>query len=223
MNILYTSVHAILEDDEVRLFQGLGHNVFLLGVNNRHKQNQSYRPSLDLNATENHLCDIYEGLGGKYSAASSADEFLPLDFVGHFSLSIIMHDPMIILNHWHKLYHRPVLWRTIGQGVDHYEIHLKVVRDQNLRIVRYSEMEKDLPDGLGEDAIIRFSKDPKYYKGWSGTGKYILTFSNSYEDRYPIEYAAYEKITQDLPSVLGGSGNGYAPGAIGFVQFSGAA
>ena len=101
MNIFYFSVHQILEHDEVGMLRRLGHNVFSLGMNARCGAAQPFRNELPLNATEQHLYNLYEEAGGRYRGMT-ADEIVPLHFLGHFSLSIVMHDTAFIEQMWSR-------------------------------------------------------------------------------------------------------------------------
>lgn len=217
MNIFYYSVHHILEDDEIRLFQGLGHSVFCLGINRKGGTDSPFRPSIDFSEREQHLYDIYESLGGKYSAATSKEGYLPPEFLHHFSLSVIMHDPGFIINHWNTLSVRPVIWRTIGQGVDHWEDKLRPFRAQGLKIVRYSLTEMYINNSIGQDDIIRFQKRSDYYTGWTGEDNSILTFANDFEARYPTEADEYRQIAEGFSFKLGGIKNEGFSQSIGLV------
>lgn len=219
MNIFYYSVHHILEDDEVRLLKSLGHNVFCLGINSKYGASEPYRPPIIFNETEISLYNIYESMGGKYFASPDPDHLFPPGFEQHFSVIIVMHSAGFIINHWHKIKTRPVIWRTIGQAMEDYERILAPFRRCGLHIVRYSPTELLVPETCGQDAIIRFYKNPEIFDTWTGSVNSILTFSNSFEQRYPSEAKAYRAITYNIPSTLGGGKNETFGQSIGFLSF----
>ena len=217
MNILYKSVHHILEDDEVRLFQSLGHNVCCFGVNSPAGALQPFRDPIKFNERERNLYDCFEKLGGK-GRPNDESFFIPAEFVDLFDVVIVMHDINFILAHWPVLSRRPVVWRTIGQELVRAEVALKKVREEGLIIVRYSPTEQEIPGFIGEDVLIRFAKSPIMYSNWSGTAEYVLTFSNFYEQRYPLVAAAYRTLGSTLPMRIGGMGNDGISGTLGFLS-----
>ena len=218
MNIFYYSVHHILEDDEIRLLQKDGHNVFCFGVNRKDGATQGFRPSLIFNATECQLFDIYAQAGGTFNESDDDHRIMPADFESHFSAFIFMHDINFISRFWHRLRQKPVVWRTIGQMMEPFEVLARPMRRDGLKIIRYSPKERDVPLYQGEDATIRFYKDPDQYGRWIGNNKSVLTFANDFQQRYPIEALAYLEIALAVPCALGGGGNADLPGSFGFVD-----
>jgi hypothetical protein len=216
---LYYSVHAILEDDEVRLLKAMGHNVCCLGVNSAHGQVQNFRPSITFNAAELELYRQFEELGGKFTYGAEIHTFvLPDAFMDLFDVIIVMHDVWLIQHYWPKFSRRPIIWRTIGQMMEAAEAAAAPLRSQGLLIARYSPVESDVPGTVGSDAMIRFSKSPEIYDGWTGEDGNILTFSNLYRTRYPSDVEAYTAIVAGFPVKLGGIGNEGMAGAIGMVS-----
>ena len=217
MNILYYSVHQILEHDEVQIFRSLGHDVMCLGENYRCGSPGVFRPQTALTPREEHLYCIYEGMGGTYRSRGAL-ETLPDGLMEHFSAAVIMHDADFIRRSWHTLRTRPTIWRTIGQGVDEFETGLSDLRADGLKIVRYTPRELELNPTLGQEAVIRFGKDPHIYGDWSGDNLVALTFANWYENRYPQDAYDFREIAKELPFVLGGSSNRTMAQAVGLVE-----
>ena len=210
MNIFYYSVHQILEDDEVRMFKSMGHNVFCLGHNFKDGVRDVFRPRIIFNSVEQAWFDEYEALGGTY-ADGSPDKVLPPGFVNQFDAVIVMHDPKFIIEQWFKICVCKVILRTIGQGIGLYERVLKPYRDEGLVIARYS------PKELSTRApVVRFGKDPDMYRGWIG-GAAALTFSNNFQTRYPDDAADYGIIASRVSCQIGGRGNDGMRQSIGFV------
>lgn len=70
MKILYFSVHAILEYDEIRMFQSLGHTVFSLGAYYGGKASQPFRPEIDFDqAAIQEIMDAFQSMGGNIGRA----------------------------------------------------------------------------------------------------------------------------------------------------------
>ena len=218
MNIFYYSVHHILEDDEVRMLKRLGHNVFRLGTRDRTSSTAQWRPDIGLTPAEERIYDIYERLGGRYHGGATPDEVIPPTFLDHFSAVIVMHSAEFLISYWEKLRRCAVVWRTIGQAVDSYEDALRPLRQQGLKIVRYSERELEVPNSLGQEAIIRFCKDPQQLAGWHGQDGKVLTFSNTFHQRYPAEAADYGVFAKRFDCILGGAQNETFPQSIGVVD-----
>lgn len=64
-------------------------------------------------------------------------------------------------------------------------------RQQGMEIVRYSPKEKLIPGYMGEDAMIRFYKDPEEYDSWEGSKFQIMTASQSMQkksDRFQLQF-----------------------------------
>jgi glycosyltransferase involved in cell wall biosynthesis len=211
-------MHAILEDDEVRLLKSLGHNVCCLGINGKITQAQDFRLPIKWNDDENAFFDAFDILGGKFCVGGNIDDFIiPADFIRIFDCVVVMHDIIFIKKFWDVLSERPVFWRTIGQGMQDFELIARPLRAAGLFIIRYSPTEKLIPDYLGEDAIIRFCKSPNCHSNWTGADGYILTFSNLYYQRYPEDYCDYINIIDGMPARLGGYGNDQFSRSIGLL------
>jgi hypothetical protein len=79
-----------------------------------------------------------------------------------------MHIPEWIIDNWELFRGKRVIWRTIGQSTSTHEAKLLPYRNQGLQIVRYSPRETNINGYIGQDAMIRFYKDPDEYKNWQG-------------------------------------------------------
>ncbi len=216
MRILYLSVHQVLEYDDLRLFRRLGHQVFSIGNYIRPDPNFPLRPSLDLGADHPDLLHAFETMGCVYDR-SLAKCFVTPEFVSLFDVVVVMHDADSIARLWSALRVRPVIWRTIGQAVDHFESVAAPLRADGLHIVRYSPNEMLSDSYIGSDALIRFAKDPADFPPWEGHECRVVSFVNLFAQRYPGSYARYERLTAGLPHVLGGLHNEGLPSAVGAV------
>ena len=220
MNILYYSVHQILEDDECRLFQQLGHNVICLGANGKNGSVQAFRPAIEFSPAEVALYDKFAELGGKFVyGADITSTIIPSDFMDFIDVTVVIHDPHFITRFWDTICAKPVVWRTIGQGIDLIDAMLLPHRAAGLKIVRYSPMEQNFAGNIGQDALIRFGKSSQVYSGWVGDTAQVLTFANFFSHRYPLDFADYCEIVSGLPAALGGGGNDGVANAIGTVSW----
>ncbi|WP_156677780.1 glycosyltransferase [Sphingomonas profundi] len=219
MKILYVSVHSVLEDDEIRMFKRLGHDVFPLGVNFGFQAVEPFRDPIPFNEGEHALLDRFHALGGRfrYGAPYAAETIVPAAFVELFDIVVVMHDLEMILRHWPALSVRPVVWRTIGQNIEGLEETASRLMGQGLNIVRYSPVERRAPGYCGETALIRFAKHEDDYGPWLGHSDHVLTFANLFRQRYPAEAEAYGQIVAGLPTMLGGVGNEGMDGAVGLL------
>jgi len=104
--------------------------------------------------------------------------------------------------------HKRVIWRTIGQSIAQTEAQLRPYRADGLEIVRYSPMERNIPGYIGEDALIRFFKDPDIYTGWTGEKAQIITIAQQMKMRAAAcSYDFFEKTTRRFPRKLIGPGS----------------
>ena len=219
MKILYFSVHQILEDDEVRLFQSLGHTVCSLGDSGPNGAVQTYRPPLLFTEAELELFAAFDAMGGKFTYCGDPATFvIPAPFVDLFDIVIVMHDYGFIRHHWPALSRRPVVWRTIGQVIEHHEIIMAPFRAKGMHIVRYAAVEAEAANYLGADALIRFYKPSTVYGGWTGAAGNVLTFSTHFRQRYPEDAGDFLAAVDGLPVAVGGQANEGMEGSIGMVS-----
>jgi len=208
MRILYLSCHSILEYDEVSLLGELGHYVFSPGCYiDPAVSGDGMRPGLaniqydpeDL-AAWHALCAQYPG--------QDAKDHLTRKFVDRFDAVVVMHLPKWIAGNWPAMRHKPVVWRTIGQSIQPVEMGLARYRQDGLKVVRYSPRERTIPGYLGEDALIRFYKDPEEFGGWTGHEKAVITFNQALPDRVrQCNYDFWKQVTSGFPTKLYGPGN----------------
>ena len=209
MRILYVSIHEILEYDEVRLLTALGHQVFPLGYHHlRGAPIGGMRPLLDLGPEHAELQDRFEAMGCRYDVFDPLDgTVLTPEFVALFDLTIIMMNPYFAHRFAPALSVRPVVLRTIGQGLDVWEGEYAALRQWGVRILRYAEVEALQPGYAGADGLIRFYKDPDDFPPWRGDTPSVLSFAANFAERYPEQFALWSEATEGLPALLGGPGN----------------
>lgn len=197
MKLLYLSCHAILEYDELKLFEELGIDYFSLG---------SYlvpRKPVDLiRPPLNHIPD-------SYLMANAPDrDNIPREFIDKFDAVMIMHVPDWIENNWNNMKHKPVIWRTIGQSTRSIERRLWPYRLEGLRVVRYSPREANIEGTIGSDKLIRFYKDPTEFGHWIGAGNEVITMAQDMKHRGEYcHYDAFVALTKGLNAKVYGPKN----------------
>ena len=208
MRILYLSCHSILEYDEVSLLSQFGHEVFSPGAYWKPAEggdgmrpplpDLKYDPEIVRKWTAHE--QVYPSVDGK--------SYLTKDIVDHFDCVIVMHVPEWISSNWEAMKHKPVIWRTIGQSVTSTEQKVAPYRARGLKVVRYSPREMNIPHFVGQDALIRFYKDPKDYGKWTGQTERVITFAQSMQQRdAACNYSLFERVTRPFPRALFGPGN----------------
>ena len=179
MNILFLSCHIVLEKDEVSLLTDLGHNVFSMGGYQINNSGNNLRGPIPNLFQDEHL---------KYLSMQCSKENLHPELIEWADVILSMHNSRVevenhpqawIANNWEKMKHKKVVWRTIGQSTKQIEECIKPFRAQGLKIVRYSPKEKYIPSFAGEDAMIRFYKDPDEYQGWTGSTNRVVNVSQA--------------------------------------------
>lgn len=214
MNILYLSCHSILEYDELRLFEEIGFDYFSLNgsYENPKRPVDEKRPALNGKYHE-HLSSV---------ARVHGRENLHEEQIEWADVIIVMHIPDWIEKNWEKIKHKRVIWRTIGQSVAGIEERLKPYRAEGMEIVRYSPLEENVPGFIGQDAVIRFYKDPAEFKGWNGETEEVMTVAQSMKQRR--EYCGYDifhESTKGLNVKLYGPNNENAEEDAGMLDYEG--
>ncbi len=200
MKIHYLSCHSILEYDEVQLLTDLGHEVF---------SNGAYldpRGHITLPRPAIKGAKFYEDYAKL--ASNTAKTNLPSELIEPFDCIIVMHSPDVIINNWDRIKHKKVIWRTIGQSTQAVEASLKPMRDEGLKIIRYSPKEGNISTYIGGDALIRFYKDENEYKGWNGESSNIVTFAQSLKGRRShCHYDEIFSVIEQFDGLIYGPGN----------------
>lgn len=188
MRILYLSCHSVLEYDELKLFSEMGHEIFSMGAYSNPNSNDLPRPALPNIKYHTQLHSTY---------MQCSKENIHEELVNWADVIVMMHNSRVdVVDHpqpwlgstrvnskgatgdnWSKMKHKPVIWRSIGQSVASIEESLAPFRKDGLKIVRYSPRERHIPGYVGEDAVIRFYKDPEEFTNWSGEVRKVITFA----------------------------------------------
>jgi hypothetical protein len=182
LKILCVSVHPVLEYDETRLFESMGHQVFSLGFFFSRSGANTIRPAMPETDWHRHCDEIYHATGCRHEdgperyTVSSA-------FCALFDVVIVHHNGDFIVANWDVLQNCRVVWRTIGQELQWAENKLRAYRNRGLRIVRWSPEESYIDGYIGADAIIRAAKNPEDWGAWRGDTARIITFNNNFKAR----------------------------------------
>jgi len=178
MKVLYLSCHSILEYDELKLFHELGVDIFSHGAYiDPQNPGDATRPSLDY-SVDPILMEL---------AKQNPDKAcLSKDLLDKFDVVFFMWKPEWIKSNIENLKNKMCILRTIGQSTKYNEIQIrefKKILGNRLKIVRYSPLERTIPVFAGEDALIRFYKDPEELKDWNGKNNIVITIAQSFKRR----------------------------------------
>ena len=207
MKILFLSCHEILEFDEVSLFNELELDVFSPGayVEPDNPGGFSLRPGIPDLVYDKKELEMFHALG---KLGINNKELLTKEFVDNFDVVMVMHIPKWITKNWEAIKDKIVIWRTIGQSTSNVEAILAPYRKKGLKIVRYSEAERTIPNYIGEDAVIRFYKDPDELKDWNGNTEQIINVTQSMHlRRVACNYDMFLRATDGFQRKLFGHGN----------------
>jgi len=200
MNIVLCLSHAIEEYDQLRLLTGLGYNAFSIGgyIDPAHPHDPK-RPALpdvtfypELKAAVDRL-DTPDNLG-------AAQAWLPDAVLDWADVIIYHHHLDRLFGQWARVKGKRVVWRTVGQSVEGNEHQAHQFRREGLQIVRYSPKERNIPGYAGEDALIRFYKDPAEWQGWTGDDETVIQFVQDFANRWEwCNRPFFEQAIEELP------------------------
>ena len=209
MNILLLLAHSIEEHDQLKLLSELGYDVFSIGgYINPGAPHDPKRPALPEVPYHPELQAVVDGLGTDDNLRY-AKEHIP-DAILDWADVVICHhyEHTWLVPDWQRLRPKRVIWRTVGQSVEGNERMMAPLRKDGLEIVRYSPKERNIPGYAGEDALIRFYKDPAEYGGWTGDEPIVINITQHLAQRHPYtNYEFWERATQGLPHRALGPGS----------------
>ena len=121
-----------------------------------------------------------------------------------------------IAGQWGRIRHKRVIWRTVGQSNPALEEFMATLRPEGLQIVRYSPKERSTPHFAGEDALIRFYKDPDEWQGWTGEDAVVGNVTQDMVGRADAcGLAFWQAATEGLPVRPAGPMSELLRGGIG--------
>lgn len=215
MNILLCLSHSIEEHDQLRLFSSLGYGVASIGgyIDPRNPHDPK-RPPLDIDCVEP-IKTAVDAMG-QPDNLGAAQAQLPDAALDWADVIIYHHHLHRLFNQWDRIAawlhagsQRRVIWRTVGQSTEYNEVQARPFRAQGLEVIRYSPKERNIPGYCGEDALIRFYKDPAEWQGWTGEREVVLNIAQ--HDATPhgrdewLNWRFWEQATQGLPTVVAGT------------------
>lgn len=220
VNLLLLLSHAIEEYDQVRLLSSLGYDVFSLGgyIDPAHPHDRK-RPSLPEAPFHPELREVVDSLGTEDNL-EMAKQRLPTSLL-EWGDAILVHayERRWIAGQWPRLREyvrrgKRVIWRTIGQSAATNELAMAPLKEEGLEIVRYSPRERNIPGFAGEDALIRFYKDPEEWSGWVGDDPRVINVSAGLVQRGEFtNWEFWEAATAGLPRMAVGPGSEAIGGA----------
>ena len=200
MRILYLSCHSVCEFDEIRLFSELGHKIITQGAyRNPSNPTENSRPPIEGIYYNEHLASM---------APVAWGDVISKELIDWCDLVYILGVERWLPPNWDNMKHKKVIWRSIGQSVQHTESVLAKFRREGLKIVRYSPLERNIPGYVGEDAMIRFYKDPEEWCDWNGKTKRVFTVAQAMKKRSSAcKFHLFDKATKGFTRSLYGPHN----------------
>lgn len=213
MRLLHLGCHEVLEYDELKLFAQIeGLEVFSPGayINPNGIGGRPAIPELKVKP---------EWLEAWGNVPTDPDKQPPLgdqkasltpEILSHFDAVMIMHVPGWLTSNWDTLkkWGGTVYWRDIGQTNFEQEAMIGRYAKEGLKIIRYSPKSRLIGNYAGEDALIRFSKDPDDFLPWVGDRLEVMTIGQSMKDREPAcGYSMFLASTRPFIRKLYGNNN----------------
>lgn len=200
MNVFYCSCHSINEFEDVKLFTELGHQVLSQGAykfpDDPEDKARPPIPEAYFNKEFIPLLNLPWG------------SLIPQPIIDWCDLIYILGIESWLPANWERIKHKHVVFRSIGQSSPYTEGILAKYRHEGLKIVRYSPFERSIQGYVGEDALIRFYKDPEEYKGWTGEKRQVITVAQAMKRREAsCKFSLFDKCTRGFPRKLYGFSN----------------
>ena len=217
--VLLCLSHAIEEHDQLRLLTGLGHEVASLGgyIDPAHPH-VNLRPPLPHVPFFPEVKAAVDALGVEDNIGA-AQAHIPeaiLEWLGNDGVIFFHHylDQRLVPQ-WPRLLDwkrgapgRRVVWRSVGQSVEHNERLMAPLRAEGLERVAYSPREANIPGYSGHDALIRFYADPAEFGPWIGDIPAVINVTQHLKDRDPYtNFGFWQEATRGLPAIAMGPGS----------------
>lgn len=206
------SCHIVLEYDELRILNELGHDVTVIGgyidPKNPHVDT---RPSLDINSNlerREKIDSLYNLNFKKGISAENCSNTLIKDVVDDYDVIYVMHKLDWIEKNWNIIKNKIVVLRTIGQNLDNDEIKIKKYVDLGVKVLRYSPKERDFKNYAGEHGLIRFLKYKSDFKIRENKHDYVISFGQNINQRGNwCGSSIIESVAKSVPFKLYGPNN----------------
>lgn len=217
MNVVLALLHEIEEYDQTRLLTELGYDVFSIGAYSDPVNHTGLRPPLPNAPDHPDLREACENVRRLMTAKHGppgdhhdwAKYHLPDEVIDWMDVFIVHHaEHTFIPDQWERIKHKRVIWRTVGQSVQYNENVMTPYRAEGMQIVRYSPKERNIVDYAGEDALIRFYKDPAEWGSWTGEEASVANVTQFLREREPFtNYGFWRAVTEGLPAIPAGPGS----------------
>ena len=213
MKLLHIGCHEILEYDELKLFTQLpGLEVFSPTAYKPPGAN-SLRPEPPCRKPKDKWLQLWAEVPNDPDLPPPHNDkknHLTPELLAEFDAVYFQHMPFWIENNWAALqqWGGTVYYRDIGQALNPQELTLKKWAKDGLKIIRYSPKTRMHPNYAGEDAMIRFSKDPSEFVPWAGDRQRVITVSQNMKGRrQSCSYDTFIQSTINLEPLLFGKDN----------------
>lgn len=215
--ILLLLAHSIAEHDDLRMLHEAGHEVFSIGAyTNPAEPSDDKRPALPQVPFYPELAALVEGdqMAHKAHLPDGILDWADVIVVHHFAYDWIG-------GQWGRIRGKRVIWRTCGQTSPQLEEFMEFMRPEGLQIVRYSPKERfNGPWFAGQDALIRFGKEPAEWDGWSGEDVVIGNVTQDMLGRADAcGLTSWLAATKDLAAKPAGPMSQELPGGVGALGY----
>jgi len=214
--ILLLLAHSIAEADDLKMLHEIGHEVFSIGAyTNPSSPADDKRPALPQVPFYPDLARLVEGDQMEHKA------HLPSDLIDWADIIIAHHFVSDwIAGQWGRIRSKRVIWRTCGQSTPALEELMSQLTPEGLQIVRYSPKERNLWNFAGEDALIRFGKEPSEWYGWTGEDAVVGNITQDMAARGDAcGLSFWLAATKGLPVKPAGPMSQELPGGIGALPY----
>lgn len=233
MNVVLLTSHAIAEHDDLDMFTRMGVPCYSIGGAYDAVPFEGMRPAIpgvvrypELEAaTERQRQGLARTFGDPGPRIDWGKAVLADDVLDWADTIIVHHFPeWWIGGQWNRIHGKRVIWRTCGQSNPDLERFMLPLRMDGLQVVRYSPHEREFFGSLhafaGEDAMIRFGKDPAEWTGWTGADAVVGNVTQDMPGRgEACGYAYWQAATEDLPVRPAGPGSGVMRGGHGALDY----
>jgi hypothetical protein len=235
VNVLLLTSHAIAEHDDLDMFTRMaGVDCYSIGgAYDEANPFEGKRPAIPnvqrfpeleaaTDAQRARLSAEYGDPGpmidwGKAQLAPAVVDWADTVIVHHFP-------EQWIGGNWGALDGKRVIWRTCGQSDPRLEQSMRRWARLGMQIVRYSPREREAFTAwgafAGEDALIRFGKDPAAWHGWHGDEAVVGNITQHMRQRGDAcGFEFWDEATRGLPAMPAGPGSEALDGGIGELGF----
>ena len=234
MNVLLLTSHSIAEHDDLDMFTRMGVPTFSIGAytDPRHPTDDK-RPALpdapwypDLAAAVELQREMLGAEAGDPGPRIDwAKAWLPDAVLAWADTIIVHHFPQWwIGGQWDRIRDHRVIWRTCGQSSPDLEDFMARFVVDGLQVVRYSPRERiafrNWGAFAGEDAMIRFGKDPAEWTGWHGRDVVVGNVTQNMAQRGDAcGFGYWAEATRGLPVAPAGPGSEIIAGGVGALGY----